>query len=65
MEEDGLPHGELDDAHGGVEHVVDHLGKLVSPIGKEWTLRPAQKIEDAVPKTKEPKCDSKVNGEPS
>ena len=25
MEEDCLPHGELDDAHGGVEHVVDHL----------------------------------------
>ena len=26
VEEDRLPDGELDHAHGGVEHVVDHLG---------------------------------------
>ena len=25
VEEDGFPDGELDHAHGGVEHVVDHL----------------------------------------
>ena len=65
MEEDGLPHGELDDAHGGVEHVVDHLGQLVSPIGQERALWPAQQIEDTVPKTKEPKCDSEVYSKPS
>ena len=64
MEEDCLPHGELDDAHGGVEHVVDHLGQLVSTIGQERALRPAHQIEGAVPKAKEPKCDSKVNSKP-
>ena len=26
VEEDRFPDGELDHAHGGVEHVVDHLG---------------------------------------
>ena len=65
MEEDCLPHGVLDDAHRGVEHVVDHLGQLVSPIGEERALRPAQQVEDTVPKTKEPKCDSKVYSKPS
>ena len=64
VEEDRFPDGELDHAHGGVEHVVDHLGQLVSPIGYKRALRPPQQIEDTVPESKEPKCDSEVHSKP-
>ena len=64
VDEDRLPHRELEDAHRGVEHVVDHLGQLVSPIGYKRALRPPQQIEDTVPESKEPKCDSEVHSKP-
>ena len=64
VDEDRLPHRELEDAHRGVEHVVDHLGQLVSPIGYKRALRPSQQIEDTVPESKEPKCDSEVHSKP-
>ena len=38
VHEDGLPDSELDDAHEGVEHVVQHLGHPVLPVGHEGPL---------------------------
>ena len=40
VEEDRFPDGELDHAHGGVEHVVDHLVlESVSPLRQTEILQ--------------------------
>ena len=64
MHENSLPHCELQNTKEGVEHVMEHFSKAVSPVRKKWPLGPAKEVEAAVPETKVAESDDKVNDEP-